>query len=195
MNKGEKSSCWRTKTSQIIKNQGGTGRKVREEKQSLTGLQLHTCTAGACFLRFITLLWRTCWFCPSRKKARSYWISSEDNKANILKQFYASMHLYNNLLNITMIPSLLTIFIILVKGRLFAAVRNHKGLATFNFLKNVYFLPDGKIKLHKHCQQVESSNVFISTTEASKPSIILLLMFGNSCSWHGDVLYMSALKD
>lgn len=52
----------------------------------------------------------------------------------------------------------------------------------FNFQKNVYFLPDGKIKLHKHCQQVESSNVFISTTEASKPSIILLLMFGNSCS-------------
>lgn len=39
----------------------------------------------------------------------------------------------------------------------------------FNFIKNVYFLPDGKIKLHKHCQQVESSDVFIPTTEASKP--------------------------
>lgn len=39
----------------------------------------------------------------------------------------------------------------------------------FNFIKNVYFLPDGKIKLHKHCQQVESSDVFIPTTEAWKP--------------------------
>lgn len=39
----------------------------------------------------------------------------------------------------------------------------------FNFIKNVYFLPDGRIKLHKHCQQVESSDVYIPTTEASKP--------------------------
>lgn len=146
---------------------------------------------------FITLHWRACGFCLSRRKARNYCINSEVNKANILKQFYASMHLYNDLLNKTTIPSLLKIFISLDKLGLFAAARNHKGLATFNlnFLKNVYFLPDGKIKLHKHCQQVESSNVFISTAEASKPSIILLLMFGNSCSWHGDVLCMSALKD
>lgn len=146
---------------------------------------------------FITLRWRACGFCLSRRKAHNYCINSEVNKANILKQFYASMHLYNDLLNKTTIPSLLKIFISLDKLGLFAAARNHKGLATFNlnFLKNVYFLPDGKIKLHKHCQQVESSNVFISTAEASKPSIILLLMFGNSCSWHGDVLCMSALKD
>jgi len=52
------------------------------------------------------------------------------------------MHLYNDLLNKTTIPSLLKIFISLDKLGLFAAARNHKGLATFNlnFLKNVYFL-------------------------------------------------------
>ena len=40
----------------------------------------------------------------------------------------------------------------------------------FNFIKkNVCFLPDGKIKLHKHCRQVESSDVFTPTIEASEP--------------------------
>lgn len=148
-----------------------------------------------CLLCFIAFHWKTCWFRLSRRKASNYWIRRKVNKADILKQFYASMHLYNNLLNITMIPSLLKIFINLVQ--LICSRQKPQGVCylNFNFLKNVYFLPDGKIKLHKHCQQVESSNVFISTSEASKPSIILLLMFGNSCSWHGYVLYMSVLQD
>lgn len=182
--------------------QGGIGKKNTTEKYekksnhvsaSVTPMR----SACICFSCFITFHWKTCSFYLSRRKASNYWISREVNKADILKQFYASMQLHNNLLNITTIPSLLKIFINLVQLNLFATARNHKGLATLtsNFLKTVYFLPDGKIKLHKHCQQVESSNVFISNTEASKPPIILLLMFGNSCSWHGCVLYMSALKD
>lgn len=44
------------------------------------------------------------------------------------------MHLYNNLLNITMILSLLKIFINLVQLKLFAAARNHKGLATLTLI-------------------------------------------------------------